>query len=134
MSSPKQFAENFTAYINGGDFTPPPGLISDQVEFAAPHSPVPLRGVEGYTQTLKFIKSAFSDMKWVPLDVCVDGRKIAVLWQVIGTHDGEFFGIPATGKSVNYHSLCFYYLDDNNVLVKEVGVADLFSLMNQIKK
>lgn len=127
------FVSKFTEYINGSNLTPSEDLISQDVEFIAPHSKEPLKGLEGYTKTLLFIKSGFSDIQWTPKDICSEGNKITVLWDVEGTHDGEFMGIVATDKKVQFRSLCLYYVE-NRKLLKEFGFPDLLGLLNQLKE
>ncbi|MGW7415037.1 ester cyclase [Streptomyces sp. NPDC054863] len=48
-----------------------------------------------------------------------------------GTHDGEFFGIPASGNRISVQAMNFYYLADGRI-VGERGQPDLLGVMRQI--
>ena len=48
-----------------------------------------------------------------------------------GTHDGTFFGVPATGKKIEVRAMNFYRLADGK-FVEEYGQPDLLGLLQQI--
>jgi hypothetical protein len=43
----------------------------------------------------------FSDREFIVKEIFADGDKLVKYWQFKGKHTGTFFGIPATGKSVD---------------------------------
>ena len=43
-------------------------------------------------------RSAFPDLELTPEDVIADGDTVVRRDRITGTHDGEFMGIPPTGK------------------------------------
>ena len=45
--------------------------------------------------------TGFSDAKFTIVDIFGQGDKMVKHWNFKGTHDGDFFGVPATGKSVD---------------------------------
>src|ERR1700680_1599290 len=44
--------------------------------------------------------AAFADLNRPGEDLVAEGRKVVARWTSVGTHDGDFMGIPATGKQV----------------------------------
>ncbi len=44
---------------------------------------------------------AFPDIKFGSEDVLIDGDRVVQIARVSGTHGGEFFGVPATGRKVD---------------------------------
>ena len=60
-----------------------------------------------------------------------EGNKVAARYTMRGTHDGNFMGVPATGRNIEVHSMAFYELSDGK-FVKEQGLPDMLSLMMQI--
>jgi steroid delta-isomerase-like uncharacterized protein len=61
--------------------------------------------------------TGFSNIKFTIVDVFGQGDKLVKHWNFKGTHTGDFFGIPATGKAVD--------LDGSTiVLMKEGKIAE----------
>jgi predicted ester cyclase len=48
-----------------------------------------------------------------------------------GTHNGEFFGVPATGKVIVVQAINFYRLA-NEQITEEYGQPDMLGLLRQI--
>ena len=46
-------------------------------------------------------RAAFPDLRMEPKDILVSGDKAVARVRATGTHQGEFMGMPATGKSVD---------------------------------
>jgi steroid delta-isomerase-like uncharacterized protein len=79
------------------------------------------------------IWSAFPDLHHEILDmVAEEGEdKVAVRYNIIGTHKGELQGIPPTGKEVSFGAMDFITLIDGKV-AEEWEIADTMGLMQQI--
>jgi len=45
--------------------------------------------------------TAFPDVTWRSDDIIVDGDRVVEVVQFSGTHAGDFFGVPATGRHVD---------------------------------
>ena len=45
--------------------------------------------------------TGFSDREFIIKDIFASGNKLVKYWQFKGKHTGDFFGIPATNKSVD---------------------------------
>ena len=57
-------------------------------------------GRTGLTQFVADLHRAFRDLNVTIEEQLVDGDKVTTRWTVTGIHQGEFAGIPATGKAV----------------------------------
>jgi steroid delta-isomerase-like uncharacterized protein len=75
--------------------------------------------------------SAFPDLHHDILDLVTEGDKLAVCYNIIGTHKGELQGIPPTGKEVSFSAMDFITLIDGKV-AEEWEIADTMGLMQQI--
>jgi len=85
---------------------------------------------EGEKQQAAAFRSALGIRSQVQ-DVLVDGDQAAVHWRTSGTHKGEFFGMPPTGKSFTIHGVSLLRVQDGKV-VENRTIADMFSLMQQL--
>lgn len=74
-------------------------FTADFLDHAAPPFQGP--GVEGLKQVFAYFFNAFPDGNGTIEDLIAEGDKLVVRLTFRGTHQGEFFGIPATGKSVS---------------------------------
>jgi predicted SnoaL-like aldol condensation-catalyzing enzyme len=89
------------------------------------HRPLPgqTQGREGLKQRASMVRAAFNPH--FTLDhVLADGDKVAVMWTSLGTHVTEWFGIPATGKSVVTHGVDIFLLRDGR-LAEHWDVVDV---------
>ena len=58
-------------------------------------------GLESHKQILTILRASFPDLYWECEEPIAEGDKVAMRVIMHGTHNGEFFGIPPTGKQVN---------------------------------
>ncbi len=56
---------------------------------------------------------------------------LAARFTMRGTHDGAFFGAPATGKKIEVRAMNFYRFSDG-MIAEEYGQPDLLGLLQQI--
>ena len=57
-------------------------------------------GLEGLKEVLAGLQAAFPDMHWTVEEQISEGTKVMSRFEWTGTHEGPFFGLPATGRSV----------------------------------
>jgi predicted ester cyclase len=101
--------EGYTAYLAGF----PPMNRAAHVEFSAP------------------FYAAFSDLKHSIEEVLVEGERVAVRFRLTGTHDGDFMGMPASGKVVDAGAIALMTLASGKV-IEIRSEFDQFGLMQQI--
>ena len=89
-------------------------------------------GLEGVRAQVKLFDQAFSDMRITFEEVVAAGNKVAARWTIEATHDGEFMGIPATGKKVTW-SGTFIARMENGKFAEVWQNGDLHSLLQQLK-
>src|SRR5262245_40741407 len=56
--------------------------------------------------------SAFPDLAMTRTDIVVDGDLTVVLYDITGTHAGDFFGLAATGRRVQVTGAFVYRFKD----------------------
>jgi steroid delta-isomerase-like uncharacterized protein len=59
------------------------------------------QGREGLKQVISAFRTAFPDIHWVIEETVGEGDKVFSRFTWRGTHRGEFFGVPATGKQIS---------------------------------
>lgn len=74
---------------------------------------------------------AFPDLTRKIVDMVAEGSKVAVSVNITGTYEGEFRGIPATGKQVSFTAMDMLTIIDGKV-TEEWATADMMGLMQQI--
>ena len=75
--------------------------------------------------------TAFSDLAFVSTDVLVDGDRAVLVATFTGTHAGDFFGLPASGRRVE--ALCaFVYTLRDGVIVHERRIFDFTGVLIQV--
>ena len=74
---------------------------------------------------------AFPDLHVSVEDVIAEGDRIAARNSVTGTHQGEYMGIPPTGRRVTYNEMFIVRFVDGRI-AETWGVVDVFSQMKQL--
>ena len=103
-----------------------PDLIMNLAEM-----PEPRHGQEVSRQGFEMMKQAFPDLHAHIEDIVAAGDKVAVRVRFRGTHSGEFLGIPATGRTVEYVSHEFYRIA-GALIAEEWICSDMATLLAQI--
>jgi predicted ester cyclase len=97
------------------------------------HDPLPGTGadVAGLKEGIVQTRAAFPDMQVTADDILVDGDRLAARSTMRATHEGDFLGLPATGKAVEVASYDIVRFEAG-VVVEHWGVLDAAALMQQI--
>jgi steroid delta-isomerase-like uncharacterized protein len=97
------------------------------------HDPLPGTSPDrqGIHDFVKQVRAAFPDIEMTADDILVEGDGLAVRSTVRGTHQGEFMGIPASGKKVEVSNYDFVRFENDQV-VEHWGTIDSAALMEQI--
>ncbi|WP_339503442.1 ester cyclase [Pseudomonas silesiensis] len=77
------------------------------------------------------MSSGFPDIQWTLDETIAEDDKIAARFTMRGTHQGAFFGVPATGTKIAVQALNIYKFAKGKI-VEERGQPDLMGLMQQI--
>jgi steroid delta-isomerase-like uncharacterized protein len=88
-------------------------------------------GREGFKALNAMFRSAFPDV-WVDVEALVaEGDKVAARWTSTGTHQGDLFGIPATGRKVNVSATVVYRVEDGRLAEGWISRDDV-GMMRQL--
>ena len=88
-------------------------------------------GLEGLKDILRYMRSGFPDIDFSVKEQISEGDKVASRFEWTGTHQGEFMGVPATGKPVRVWGIVIDRLED--VRIKDTRIImDTLGLMMQL--
>ena len=90
-----------------------------------------MRGPDVWRQGVDVIKLGFPDLRAHIDDVVAAGDQVALRLTFRGTHRGEFLGIPATGRAIEYVSHEFYRIADGRI-AEEWICSDMATLHGQL--
>jgi steroid delta-isomerase-like uncharacterized protein len=93
---------------------------------------MPPKDWNGHKQLIIATTNAFPDVHHDIEDMAAEGEdKVAVRFNITGTHKGEFQGIPPTGKKVSFGEMAFFTIIDGKIIEIWANV-DMMGLMQQI--
>ena len=117
--------------IEGGDFAAFDELIDQRIVSYDPSEPEPIRGREAYHASMELYRSAFSGLHVRIDDQIAEDAKVVTRWTASGRHDGDLFGMPATGKDVEFTGIDIDRIE-NGRIVEEWTNWDTLGLMYQL--
>jgi len=137
MSSHSASAENAALVresvdaLNAGDTGRLLAVVAPDFVIHYAEMPEPLRGRDTWAAGFELMKRAFPDLEAQLDDLVAADDKVAVRLTLRGTHQGEFQGIPATGRTIGYVSHEFYRVRDG-LIAEEWICSDMASLFRQL--
>jgi steroid delta-isomerase-like uncharacterized protein len=88
-------------------------------------------GIAAFRDYYKNYLVGFSEIKFTVVDAFGQDDRIVKHWKFEGKHTGVFFGIPATGKSVNVEGVTLVKMKNGKV-IQEQDFMDNLEFMNQL--
>jgi steroid delta-isomerase-like uncharacterized protein len=133
-TSNKAVVRRFHDAANTGDAELLSATIDEIVEpDAVIRTPLPLQsaGAQALKEVFARLHRVFGDLHVTIEDLIEEGDKIVSRNSVTGTHQGEYMGLPPTGRSVTYNEI-FIFRFVNGRIAETWGVVDVFSQMRQL--
>jgi len=87
---------------------------------------------DGVKQVFNMYRAAFPDLRMEPEDVLATGDKVVARVRATGTQQGEFMGMPASGKTVDVQLIDIIRFGDDGLAHEHWGVFDALKLMQQL--
>lgn len=88
-------------------------------------------GKEGIRAFYEGMWKSFPDARVVIHDMLEDGDRVVVRFGFLGTHHGEFLGLPPTGKPFETHGITILKMRDGKC-VERWSAADFLAVMVQL--
>ena len=86
---------------------------------------------QGFPSTGSYLRGAFPDRHDAIEDIIADGDMVGMLFRLTGTHRGNFFGIPPTGKTIDLYEAGIFKLVDGKI-TEAWFMADEAALLMQL--
>jgi steroid delta-isomerase-like uncharacterized protein len=87
---------------------------------------------EGVKQMFHMYRAAFPDLRMEAEDVLASGDKVVARVRATGTHQGEFMGMPATGRSVDVQVIDIMRFGEDGLVLEHWGLFDALGMMQQL--
>ena len=88
-------------------------------------------GPQSFTDAVLRLRTGFPDLRVTVEDMIAEDDRVCTRTTLTGTHTGDFFGIPPSGKSFSIQGMDISRFEDGKI-VEHWGVTDALSLMQQI--
>ena len=88
-------------------------------------------GLENFKNYYNNYLTGFSDAEFTIVDAFGQGDKIVKHWNFKGTHDGDFFGVPATGKRVDISGVTLVKMKAGRIAAEQ-DFMDLLDFYTQL--
>ena len=117
--------------INAGDID---GFGEHVADGFVEHEELPglERSKDGVMELFRMYRSAFPDLRMEAEDVLVSADKVVARVRATGTHQGEFMGMPATGKQVDVQLIDIIRFGEDGLALEHWGVLDSLGMMQQL--
>jgi steroid delta-isomerase-like uncharacterized protein len=76
-------------------------------------------------------RSGMPDLRAVVEDMIAEGDKVATRYTLEGTHEGELFGVPSTGKWLSIKSISVERVSEGRIR-EHWRVTDSLEMMQQL--
>ena len=121
----------FNQLFNQGQVELVPELLHPDYVNGSPGSADLPRGREGVAIVVKALRTAFPDLHYEIEDMVIGADAVAVRTTLRGTHRGDFFGLPPTGKSVEVSQMTIEHFKDGKIVAHH-RVTDELALQRQL--
>ena len=136
-SSPTSLAERFATTLSAHDIDGFAALFSDsyvnhQVSAAAPPPPANVTAKQGTVTFFKARLTGLPDLN-VAIEAMVANKDhVAASFIYTGTHQGIYFGVAPTGRSLRFTSCDIFRVKDEQI-IEHWGMGDIAGVLAQLR-
>lgn len=129
-NDPKDLLRRFYSEVSDGNFDALDELLADDV---VEHEEFPglEPNKEGVKQFFAMFRSAFPDFRMEPHEIIAEGDLVCARMTFSGTQQGEFMGVPPSGKRIEMQAIDIVRFRDGQA-IEHWGVTDSMSMMQQL--
>src|SRR5918996_3080291 len=82
------------------------------------------RGIEELKDYVSVYRTAFPDIEDTVEEIVAEADKVVVRWRSRGTHQGEFMGVPPTGRDVAFTGMRLFRISENKIAESWVNIDE----------
>lgn len=121
----------FDEALNNGNLDVVDELLAPDAVNRDAALPEPTVGIEAAKASITSYREAFPDLRVSLEEQIAEGSLVVTRWTATGTHRGELFGLPATGKQATVSGISIDRYESGRV-VESWTNWDTFGLMQQL--
>ena len=87
---------------------------------------------DGVMTFFRMYIAGFPDLRMEAQDIIESGDRAVARVRATGTHNGEFMGMPASGKSFDVELIDIMRFEDDGLVHEHWGVFDALKMMQQL--
>lgn len=91
-----------------------------------------LRGPEEFIETIKNLRTALPDLHHEEETLISQGNIVVSIINVTGTHTGNFFILPSTGKKISYEAVHIYQIGEDGKITEHKAIRDDLTFLAQL--
>ena len=134
---PRALAEKFAAALSAHDMDAFAALFADnyvnhQVSAAAPPPAANVSAKQGSVAFFKARLTGLPNLKVAIEAVVADKDHVAASFVYTGTHNGPYFGVAPTGKSLRFTSCDIFRVQDG-LIAEHWGMGDIAGVLAQLR-
>ena len=127
--TPKEFAAKWFSTIDANNYDGLKSMMAENHQFSNPATPQPLNG-DAHLGMIQQMMGAFTGAHKIEQQIC-EGEWVVSRGRWQGKHTGDFNGIPASGRTVDFSMTDIMHVV-NGKLVEEFMEWNAMTLMMQI--
>ncbi|CUU55143.1 conserved hypothetical protein, steroid delta-isomerase-related [Parafrankia irregularis] len=88
-------------------------------------------GRKGFQEHVDGLRTSVPDVRATVTDLLAEGDRVVVFWRIEGTHEGELWGVPGTGRRIEADSISLITFRDNQIVNYSV-LPDRLTILRQV--
>ena len=125
----KRLIKDYLHEINKGNDSILKQVFAPECTF---HLPEPVEGLNSYLEINRHYLNTFPDLHIIINDLLADNDKVVARLTLQGSHQGNFIGIPPTGRKVSFTAIIIYQIVGGKI-TEFWSQEDLLGLTQQFK-
>jgi len=106
-------------------------LVAPDYVNHSPGMPGQPEGPEGIKAVVSMFRAGMPDLRVLIEDVVAEGDKVVMRYRIEGTHEGELFGVPPTGRQVSIESITVERVSGGKIR-EHWRITDTLDMMQQL--